>query len=152
MLIRGTLMLVRGKYAIVKPGEGGQNGVLVDGAVLVRNGTIQDVETFDLLKNRYPDEQIIGSDRYIVSPGLSTPTITGGGSERRLGSALDIGQYQIDLACAFLQVPKGDRVIYRIAPQLVISKQGGRDGKCNSKHSRETRRRSGPGQRPGKDR
>ena len=63
-------LLVRGKYVISK--VQGSNGALVisDGAVYQEDGKIIDVGSYQGLRSKYPSSEVIGSNRYMVLPGL----------------------------------------------------------------------------------
>ena len=61
-------MLVRGKYVITDPSR--VDGIIEEGAVCIRSNLIVDVGTYSQLVELYPDEDEIGSDEYVVLPGL----------------------------------------------------------------------------------
>jgi cytosine/adenosine deaminase-related metal-dependent hydrolase len=58
--------LVRGRWVI----PGADDGVLVDGAVLVKGGDVVEVGKWRALRERYPDVEVIGSERMAVLPGF----------------------------------------------------------------------------------
>jgi len=59
-------MLVRGRWVIA----GADDPVLSDGAVAIADGSVEDVGAFADLRTRYPDAEVLGSERYAVIPGL----------------------------------------------------------------------------------
>lgn len=63
-------MLVHGKYVVVYPEREHEGGVVCDGAVRVKDGKISEIDLFETLRERFPDEDVIGSSRHIVSPGF----------------------------------------------------------------------------------
>lgn len=58
--------LVRGRWII----PGGDDAVLVDGAVLVDDGDVLALDDWRTLRERYPDAEVIGSEKMAVLPGL----------------------------------------------------------------------------------
>jgi len=62
--------LVRGKYVICKITGPSSAEVVSDGAVLQRDGEIIEVGNYDDMRARYPNEEVIGSLKYVVMPGL----------------------------------------------------------------------------------
>lgn len=62
-------MLVRGKYVITDPSQD-NDGVVEEGAVCIRGNLIVAVGTYSRLAELYPNEDEIGSDEYVVLPGL----------------------------------------------------------------------------------
>ena len=62
--------LVRGKYVICKVTGPGSAEVINDGAVLQRDGRIEEVGGYQELRDRHPDAEVIGSLNYVVMPGL----------------------------------------------------------------------------------
>lgn len=63
-------MLVRGKYLISKVIAHIAAIALPDGALLVQDGEIADLGTYQELKTAHPDAEVIGSTDHIVLPGL----------------------------------------------------------------------------------
>ena len=62
--------LVRGKYVICKITGRDSAEVVSDGAVYQRDGEIVEVGRYEDLKERHPGEEVIGSPRHVVMPGL----------------------------------------------------------------------------------
>jgi 5-methylthioadenosine/S-adenosylhomocysteine deaminase len=63
-------MLVRGKYVILYPEGELNNYVLCDGGIRIKDGKISEIDIYEKLQNRFPQEQVIGSVNHIVSPGF----------------------------------------------------------------------------------
>src|SRR6266511_756691 len=63
----GTL-LVRGRWVVTGAGE--DDATIPDGAVLVRDGRIDEVGAWSALRQRHPDAEVLGSDEVAVLPGL----------------------------------------------------------------------------------
>ena len=62
--------LTRGKYVLVRADLGGESVVLTDGAVVQTDGAIVDVGTYDDLRGRFPDAEIVGNGRQFLMPGM----------------------------------------------------------------------------------
>ena len=62
--------LIRGKYVICKITGRDSAEVVSDGAVYQRDGKIVEVGRYEDLKERHPGEEVIGSPRHVVMPGL----------------------------------------------------------------------------------
>ena len=62
--------LVRGRWLISDPSGLPEDGVIEDGAVVIEGDTIKDVGEYDALRSRAPDAQEMGSQSFIVMPGL----------------------------------------------------------------------------------
>ena len=62
--------LTRGKYVLVRADLGGESVVLTDGAVAQTDGAIVDVGTYDDLRGRFPDAEIVGNGRQFLMPGM----------------------------------------------------------------------------------
>ena len=62
--------LVRGRWLISDPAQLPTGGVVADGALVVDGDTISEVGTYDALKVRFPNAEEIGSDSFVVIPGL----------------------------------------------------------------------------------
>lgn len=63
--------LIRGKYVICRAGaDAGSSTVLTDGAVFQRDGVIEDVGDYSVLKSSYDADEEIGGSGYLVFPGL----------------------------------------------------------------------------------
>lgn len=58
--------LVRGRWVI----PGADDAVLIDGAVLVKDGDVIALDSWRTLRERYPDAEVIGSDSMAILPGL----------------------------------------------------------------------------------
>lgn len=65
-----TSTLVRGKYVICKVTGTDSADVVSDGAVFQQDGEIVEVGSYDDLKSRHPEVDVIGSPSYVVMPGL----------------------------------------------------------------------------------
>ena len=62
--------IIRGKYLVAGVRDDGASEIIRDGALYQENGEIKDVGPYAEVKaRRHPDEEI-GSDRYMVIPGL----------------------------------------------------------------------------------
>ena len=81
-----TSTLVRGKYVICKITGTNSADVVSDGAVFQRDGEIVEVGNYDDLKSRHPDVDVIGSQSYVVMPGLVNDHFHVGLSPFQLGS------------------------------------------------------------------
>lgn len=60
--------LVTGRWVFT--GAEGMDDLLTEGAILIEEGRVKDVGSRRVLRERYPDARILGSDRYAVMPGL----------------------------------------------------------------------------------
>ena len=78
--------LVRGKYVICKITGRDSADVVSDGAVYQRDGEIIEVGKYDDLKERHPGEEVLGSSRYVVMPGLVNDHFHVGVTPFQLGS------------------------------------------------------------------
>ncbi len=65
-----TTTIIRGKYVLCKVEDNDKVKIISDGAVVQQDGKIIDVGNYDSLNARYVADEEIGSDRYIVLPGL----------------------------------------------------------------------------------
>lgn len=65
-------VLVRAKYIVTDPSLR-EDGLLMDGAICVRDSIITDVGSFTTLRDRYPDAELLGSDQHIAIPGFIDP-------------------------------------------------------------------------------
>ena len=65
-----ALSLVRGKYVVCKINDPWSADVITDGAVLQRDGQIEEVGDYRDLSRRHPEAPVIGSPNHIVMPGL----------------------------------------------------------------------------------
>ncbi len=65
-----TSTLVRGKYVICKVTGPSSAEVVYDGAVLQQDGEIVEVGSYEDLQARNPTEEVVGSNRHVVMPGL----------------------------------------------------------------------------------
>ena len=78
--------LVRGKYVICKVTGRDSAEVVSDGAVYQRDGLIVEVGRYEDLRERHPGEEVIGSSRYVVMPGLVNDHFHVGVTPFQLGS------------------------------------------------------------------
>ena len=78
--------LVRGKYVICKVTGPNSAEVVSDGAVYQRDGVIVEVGRYENLKERHPGEEVIGSSRYVIMPGLVNDHFHVGVTPFQLGS------------------------------------------------------------------
>ena len=63
--------LIRGKYLVSRMGDDADSSIVItDGAIFQRDGVIQDVGPFDLLKSRCDADAVVGGQNYLVIPGL----------------------------------------------------------------------------------
>ena len=62
--------LIRGKYVVCKVTGAASADVITDGAVLQRDGRIEEVGGYQELRDRHPDAEVIGSVNHVVMPGL----------------------------------------------------------------------------------
>ena len=62
--------LTRGKYVLVRADLGGESVVLTDGAVAQTDGEIVDVGSYDDLRGRFPDAEVVGNGRQFLMPGM----------------------------------------------------------------------------------
>ncbi|MFN8633482.1 MAG: amidohydrolase family protein [Chloroflexota bacterium] len=61
-------LLVRGRWIVT--GAGDDDPTISDGAVLVRDGTVEEVGNWSALRDRFPSAEVLGSDTMAVLPGL----------------------------------------------------------------------------------
>jgi 5-methylthioadenosine/S-adenosylhomocysteine deaminase len=62
-------MIARGRYVITDARDG-EGGVLTDGAILVRDGTIAEVGTYAAIRERHPAIDVVGDGTQLLMPGL----------------------------------------------------------------------------------
>jgi cytosine/adenosine deaminase-related metal-dependent hydrolase len=62
--------IVRGRHVIAKTIDRHHWQQIDDGAVLVQDGVIREVGSYDDLKERHPDIKVIGNGRQVLMPGL----------------------------------------------------------------------------------
>ena len=63
--------LIRGGYVVTRAGTDASSTMVVsDGAIFQRDGIIEEVGPYDLLKSRYEADEEIGGRSYLVFPGL----------------------------------------------------------------------------------
>jgi 5-methylthioadenosine/S-adenosylhomocysteine deaminase len=62
-------MIVRGRYVITDARDG-EAGVLTDGAVLVRDGVIAEVDAYGSIRERHPAAEVHGNGTQLLMPGL----------------------------------------------------------------------------------
>ena len=65
-----AMSLVRGKYVVCKVNDPWSADVVSDGAVLQRDGRIEEVGDHGELSRMHPEAEVIGSPNHIVMPGL----------------------------------------------------------------------------------
>ena len=78
--------LIRGKYVICKVTGAESAEVISDGAVYQRDGEIIEVGRYDDLRVRHPGEELIGSDKLLLIPGLVNDHFHVGLTPFQLGS------------------------------------------------------------------
>ncbi|MFC1978547.1 amidohydrolase family protein [Chloroflexota bacterium] len=78
--------LIRGKYVICEITGPNSAKVITDGAVFQRNGEIIEVGTYNNLRVQHPTEQVIGSLKQVVIPGLVNNHVHVGITPFQLGS------------------------------------------------------------------
>ncbi|MDD4591711.1 MAG: hypothetical protein PHG06_14970 [Parabacteroides sp.] len=62
-------MIVKGKY-VVWDASKGEEGIKQNWAVLIKGDTITETGPIQELRNRYPHEEVLGSDTELLMPGL----------------------------------------------------------------------------------
>ena len=62
--------ILRGRYVVIDPSRLPHDGMIKDGAVLISGNTVAEAGTWEELKGRYPDVQVVGTDRHMILPGL----------------------------------------------------------------------------------
>jgi 5-methylthioadenosine/S-adenosylhomocysteine deaminase len=62
-------IIMRGAYAITDP-RLGASGVLLDGAVVIMDGTVTETGPFSAIAPKYPDIGVIGDGTQLLMPGL----------------------------------------------------------------------------------
>ena len=62
--------LIRGKYVITRVLDNDTSEIISDGAVFQRDGEIIEVGRYDDLKSRHTPDEEIGSNKYLVMPGM----------------------------------------------------------------------------------
>ena len=62
--------LVRGKYIITRVTGPASAETLTESAVLVQDGAIAEIGSFQELKAAHPETEVVGSSNYVVMPGL----------------------------------------------------------------------------------
>ena len=72
-------VIARGRYAVTQPEQLPSGGLIRDGAVLIRNGRIEAVGTYQALRRQHPEALEIGSDRHLLIPGLINAHLHGRG-------------------------------------------------------------------------
>ena len=63
-------VIVRGRKVVCGITDQDTAEVVDGGAVVVRDGAIAEVGNYDELLERYQPDEVIGSNRYVVIPGL----------------------------------------------------------------------------------
>lgn len=62
--------LVRGRYVVTDASKLSAGGLIEDGAVAVEGDSVVETGPYEVLRERYPDAEVIGSERHAVIPGL----------------------------------------------------------------------------------
>lgn len=62
-------LLLRGRYVVTDPRKK-SSGVIADGALLVKGGSVAEVGRYDELAARHPGVRVLGDGRQLVLPGL----------------------------------------------------------------------------------
>lgn len=65
-----TSTLIRGKYVVTKVLNDQTSEIIEDGAIAQRDGKIVDVGKYEEIKARHTADEVIGSTKYVVIPGL----------------------------------------------------------------------------------
>jgi 5-methylthioadenosine/S-adenosylhomocysteine deaminase len=65
-----SVTLVRGRQVVCRVTGRSAAEIVQDGAVAVENGTIVEVGRFDDMRHRYPRDEVVGSARHALIPGL----------------------------------------------------------------------------------
>jgi 5-methylthioadenosine/S-adenosylhomocysteine deaminase len=63
-----NILIARGKWII--PGGSNPQDLINDGAVVMEGNKIKEVDSWEKIKDSYPNGTIIGSDNYAIIPGL----------------------------------------------------------------------------------
>lgn len=64
-----TSSLIWGRHLVVKAEE--EQSITIDrGAVYQENGVVLDIGNYDLLKDKYNPDEVLGGDQFVVIPGL----------------------------------------------------------------------------------
>ncbi|MHB1219439.1 MAG: amidohydrolase family protein [Alphaproteobacteria bacterium] len=63
-------LLIRGRFVITDPRALPAGGMIENGAVLASGGMIVKSGAFETLRVRHPDAEIVGTDRFLMIPGL----------------------------------------------------------------------------------
>lgn len=63
-------LLIRGRFVVTDPRALPAGGMIEHGTVLVSGSTVADTGSFETLHARHPDAEIVGTDRFLVIPGL----------------------------------------------------------------------------------
>lgn len=62
-------LLVRGKY-IVQDAAAKEQGIVTDSALLIVDQYITEIDSYEVLRNKYPQAKIVGNGRQLLLPGL----------------------------------------------------------------------------------
>ena len=82
--------IVRGRYVVCRITGRDSAEIARDGAALVEGGAIVEVGRSDELRGRFPDAEVVGSDRHALIPGSGERSSSRGAyavSDGRLGRA-----------------------------------------------------------------
>ena len=63
-------LLLRGRYVVTDPTDLPRTGMLEDAGVLVESGHVVEVGGWSDLRDRFPDLEVIGTERHLVLPGF----------------------------------------------------------------------------------
>lgn len=100
--------IIEGRYIITDPIINGK-GILTDAAVYVSGDKIKDIGTYHILKKKYPDAIVKGSNKQLVMPGLINAHSHGAGlSPFQQGVAYDY------LENFLIDKPKGTTLDYEL--------------------------------------
>jgi len=61
--------IVRGKYVLTDSTEE-EDGILKEAAVCIQGNEIVEIDDYKLLKNKYPDYEVVGNGKQLLMPGL----------------------------------------------------------------------------------
>ncbi len=104
--------IVKGRYIISDPAID-SNGILTNAAVYISGDKIRDIGDYHILKKKYPEATIKGSEKYAVMPGLINAHSHGAGlSPFQQGVAYDY------LENFLIDKPKGTMLDYELNATL----------------------------------
>ena len=132
--------IVRGRYVVCRVTGRDSAEVVHDGAALVEGGAIAEVGRADELVGRFPDAEVVGSDRHALIPGMVNAHHHVGLTPFQMGvldepletwiparwAVRDVDQYLDTLWCAIQMVESGvttvqhNHMTARLPPELSL--------------------------------